>query len=198
LTSNVISNLRTAPLQLQAEEHQLRYDLGCSLSLLGRAAEAFAQAVAIDTGRGGKPLELKVELLNIIARALKFNESRPPATVNRSPHENHMRSFTLQLELQVRREIVLLTNTNANALLDLAALLCRLGTPEQLAEGIEVYIRALQVWNISQPLAPRHSFLLRLLCTNRTSSCRLQSSAVLTLQSLRATQIWQTVARAGC
>jgi hypothetical protein len=154
LTSNVIANLSAAPLQLQAEEHRLRYDLGRSLSVLGRPAEAFAQAQAINTDRGGEPLELKIELLQIIAKAMKFHETRPPAPVNPSPCENPNRSFTLQLELQVRREEVLLAPANSRALLDLAALLCRLGTPEQLAEGIEVYTRALQVGRAAQSLAP--------------------------------------------
>ena len=154
LTSNVIANLSAAPLQLQAEEHRLRYDLGRSLSVLGRPAEAFAQAQAINTDRGGEPLELKIELLQIIAKALKFHETRPPAPVNPSPRENPNRSFTLQLELQVRREEVLLSPASAHKLLDLAALLCRLGTREQLAEGIELYTRALQVGNAAQSLAP--------------------------------------------
>jgi hypothetical protein len=103
LTSNVIANLSTAPLQLQAEEHRLRYDLGCSLSVLGRPAEAFAPAQAINTARGGEPLELKIELLGIIATALKFHETRPPAPVNPNPYENPNRAFTLQLELQVKK-----------------------------------------------------------------------------------------------
>lgn len=155
LTSNVIANLSAAPLQLQAEEHRLRYDLGCSLSVLNRPAEAFAQAQAINTDRGGEPLELKIELLQIIAKALKFHVTRPPAPGNPSPRENPNRSFTLQVELQVRREEVLLAPTNAGALLDLAALLCRLGAPEQLAEGIQVYTRALQVGNAALSLAQR-------------------------------------------
>jgi hypothetical protein len=85
LTSNVIANLSAAPLQLQAEEHRLRYDLGCSLSVLNRPAEAFAQAQAINTDRGGEPLELKIELLQIIAKALKFHVTRPPAPCVKTP-----------------------------------------------------------------------------------------------------------------
>ncbi len=155
LTSNVISNISAAPPQLQAEEHRLRYDLGCSLSVLGRPADAFAQANAINADSGGEPLELKIELLKIIANSLKFQEPRPPAPRNPSPPLNPNRSFTLQLELQVRREEVRLQPGSASAMLDLGALLCRLGSPEQLEEGIAVYTRALQVC----PHAPlNHSF----------------------------------------
>jgi hypothetical protein len=88
-------------------------------------------------------------------RGPKFHETRPPAPRNPSPPENPRRSFTLQLELQVRREEALLVPTNARVLLDLAALLCRLGTPEELVEDIQVYTGALlQVRSTSQPITP--------------------------------------------
>jgi hypothetical protein len=192
LTSNVIANLSEAPLQLQAEEHRLRYDLGCSLSVLGRPAEAFAQAQAINSDRGGEPLELKIELCNIIATSLKFHETRKPAPRNPDPIINPNRSFTLQLELQVRREEVRLAPTNAAALLEVAALLCMLGSQEQLAEGIEMYTRALQVRNaalslVRQAHAPRPPY--RHPSPVRTLPCRPESEMASTLQLPLATQI---------
>ncbi len=149
LTSDVVSKLHTAPLQLRADEHRLRYDLGCSLSVLGRTAEAFAQANAINVERGGEALELRVELLDEIASSIKFQRQRPtgahrPAPVMSPRHpENPNRSYTLELELQVRRERVRLQRSPA-ALLELAALLCRLGSMQQLQEGIDTYSAALQ------------------------------------------------------
>ena len=140
LSSHVLAHLSQGPPQLQAEEHRLRYDLGCSLSVLHRNADAFAQANAINVAHGGEPLELKIELVKIIGSALKFQVPR-----SGSSRENPNRSFTLQLELQVRREAVRLQPGSASHLWDLGALLCRLGSPEQLEEGISVYSRALQV-----------------------------------------------------
>lgn len=158
LSSNVIANLSKAPPQLRGNEHRLRYDLGCSLAVVGRHADAFIQAQAIDVKRGGEPLELKAELLDEIACCLKF--LRPPPTGIRpqastvsaaSVPENPNRSFTLELELQVLRERASLLRTlqhgtaaDPAALLELAALLCRLGSPQQLEEGIETYSSALK------------------------------------------------------
>jgi hypothetical protein len=154
----VIANLSKAPPQLRGDEHRLRYDLGCSLAILGRNAEAFVQAQAIDVKRGGEPLELKTELIDEIACCLKF--LRPPPEGIRpqalrvsaaSVPENPNRSFTLELELQVLRERASLLRTlqhgnaaDPKALLELAALLCRLGSPQQLEEGIETYSSALK------------------------------------------------------
>ncbi len=121
------------------EEHRLRYDLGCSLSVLDRNADAFAQANAINFAHGGEPLQLKIDLVKIIGNALKYQVPRSGS----SRRENPNRSFTLQLELRVRREAVLLQPDSARDLCDLGALL--LGSPEQLEEGIHVYSRALQV-----------------------------------------------------
>lgn len=144
LTSRVLAHLSEAPPQLQAEEHRLRYDLGCSLSVLDRNSEAFAQANAINIAGGGEPLELKIELVKIIGNSLKFQQPLPSSPLSRSSRENPNRSFTLQLELQVRREAVRLQPHSTGHLWDLGALLCRLGSPEQLEEGIAVYSRALQ------------------------------------------------------
>ncbi len=200
LTSNVIANLSTAPPQLRGNEHRLRYDLGCSLLSLGRAAEAFHQANAIDVGRGGEPVELKSELLDEIASSLKFQ--RPHPTADRCPArdsasrvpENPRRSYTLELELQVRRERVHLQHTRQHGiskdpipLLELAALLCRLGSPQQLEEGIETYGSALQA---SRPIIPFVIITLsppRQLCISQTDH-RLQATIEKGLEIARYTR----------
>jgi hypothetical protein len=214
LTSNVVANLSKAPPQLRAEEHRLRYDLGCSLAVVGRHAEAFVQAQAIDVKRGGEPLELKTELLDEIACCLKF--LRPPPTGIRpqasrvsaaTVPENPNRSFTLELELQVLRERASLLRTlqhgtaaDPKALLELAALLCRLGSPQQLEEGIETYSSALKASRritpclfISQCLCPRIASLKPIVATFKQPSKK-----VCNLPDARAPPPWPMATTGGC
>jgi hypothetical protein len=214
LSSNVIANLSKAPPQLRANEHRLRYDLGCSLAVVGRHAEAFIQAQAIDVKRGGEPLELKLELLDEIACCLKF--LRPPPTGIRSQAsrvsaasvpENPNRSFTLELELQVLRERASLLRTlqhgtaaDPEALLELAALLCRLGSPQQLEEGIETYSSALKASRtiapcllISPCLCFRIAYLKQIVATFKQPSKKVSS-----LPDARAPPTWPTATTGGC
>ena len=211
LSSNVIANLSKAPPQLRGNEHRLRYDLGCSLAVVGRHAEAFIQAQAIDVKRGGEPLELKTELLDEIACCLKF--LRPPPTGIRSQAsrvsaaENPNRSFTLELELQVLRERASLLRTlqhgtaaDPAALLELAALLCRLGSPQQLEEGIETYSSALKA---SRTIAPC-LFISPCLCFRIASlkqivaTFKQPSKKVCNLPDARAPPTWPTATTGGC
>ena len=206
LTSNVLAKLDTAPPQLQAEEHRLRYDLGCSLSVLGKTAEAFEQAMAINVDGGGEGVELRVELLDEIACSIKFQRERPtgphpPARdMSSSTPENPRRSFTLELELQVRRERARLTHTpSPSVLLELAALLCRLGSPQQLQEGIDTYSRALQV-NPSHHLQRIHVTHTppRLASLKQTARCKPRSRAASSWRATHAPLTCPTDATGGC
>ena len=164
--------------------------------------------------RGGEPLELKTELLDNIAGGLKFLRPPHPAIRPQASRvsaatvpENPNRSFTLELELQVLRERASLLRTlqhgtaaDPKALLELAALLCRLGSPQQLEEGIETYSSALKASRpitpclfISQCLCPRIASLKQIVTTFKQPSRKACN-----LPDARAPPTWPMATTGGC